>query len=136
MKLDIDRKKIIIIADDDDDSYILEEIYLRKTDIKNQIIRFCDGEEMIDFLKQEEIKGDPLWEKYIILMDIRMPKIDGISVLEFMKKNSCLQKTPVIMVSASSNPNFIAQCRNLGCSDYFVKPFDFEKAKEIKNNYL
>jgi len=136
MKLNLGVEKTIIIVDDDDDSYFLEEIFLRKSDIKNNIIRFCDGEELLDFFRRETEKGCLDTANYVLLLDIRMPKTDGITVLSMIKHDAFLSRIPVIMVSASNNPKFIDTCINLGCSDYIVKPFDFKKAQIIKNCYL
>ena len=66
----------------------------------------------------------------VILMDIRMPKIDGIEVLRRIKNDPLLKKIPVIMITTTGNPEDVDLCHNLGCSMYVVKPVEYESFVE------
>ena len=90
------------------------------------ILLFSDGQEILDFLftpdtgmRLEETK------KYILLLDIRMPKVDGLEVLKKIKADQNLRKIPVIMLTTTSDAGMIKQCYELGCSYYMVKPVDY-----------
>lgn len=123
------RKEIhIIIAEDDDGHAALINKNLRRAGIENDIIRFADGQQVLDFLFR---KGDGPHRKagdsYLLLLDIRMPKVDGIEVLRQLKADEELRKIPVIMVTTTDDPREVEHCHLLGCSNYITKPVDYEK---------
>ena len=64
---------------------------------------------------------------YILLLDIRMPKTDGVEVLRQVKEDENLRKIPVIMVTTTDDPREIDRCHALGCSNYITKPIDSEQ---------
>jgi CheY-like chemotaxis protein len=119
---------VIIIAEDDEGHATLITRNLRKAGVMNQILHFVNGAEVLDFLLK---KGDgPHRETgipYLLLLDIRMPKIDGVQVLGEIKKNEELKKMPVIMVTTTDDPREIKNCHELGCNCYIAKPVDYEK---------
>lgn len=118
----------ILIAEDDEGHAQLVEKNLRRAGIKNRIHRFKDGQEILDFLFE---KGDgPKRDHgipYLLLLDIRMPKVDGISVLKQIKTDEELKKIPIIMVTTTDDPKEIERCHALGCSSYVTKPIDYDK---------
>lgn len=118
---------VIILAEDDEGQANLIIKSLRRTGITNKILHFKDGQETLDFLMG---KGDgPHREKdtsYISLLDINMPKVDGIEILRQIKYDK-LRKMPVIMITTTDDPGEIERCYELGCSNYIVKPVNYEK---------
>ena len=68
---------------------------------------------------------------YLLLLDIRIPKMDGIEVLRQVKQDEELRKLPVIMLTTTDDPREVEVCHNLGCSNYIVKPVDFDKFAEV-----
>ncbi len=117
----------ILISEDDRGHFILMKHCLRNAGIDNEIVWLCDGQETLDFLFTHD--GQPNLQpadKYILLLDIRMPKIDGIEILEEIKKDDRLDHLPVVIVTSSDNPDNIRRCRDLGCDGYIVKPLDEE----------
>ncbi len=62
---------------------------------------------------------------YLLLLDIRMPKVDGVEVLRIIKEDSELSKMPVIMVTTTDDPREVNQCHKLGCSNYVTKPVEY-----------
>lgn len=118
----------VIIAEDDDGHAALIKKNLRRAGIENDIIRFADGQQVLDFLFEKgdgphRIHGDP----YLLLLDIRMPKVDGVEVLRQLKADKELRKIPVIMVTTTDDPREVEYCHMLGCSNYITKPVDSEK---------
>jgi CheY-like chemotaxis protein len=63
----------------------------------------------------------------VLLLDIRMPKVDGIQVLEQVKADPELRKLPVVMITTTDDPREVERCHSLGCSNYIAKPIDYEK---------
>ena len=73
-------------------------------------------------------------KQYILLLDIRMPKVDGLEVLKIIKKDQRLKKIPVIMLTTTSDTNMINQCYELGCSYYMVKPVNYHNFMDTVQN--
>jgi CheY-like chemotaxis protein len=121
----MDRDITILIAEDDRGHFILTQNYLRKSGIDNEIIWFPDGQQALDFFRdQNEQHQRAQGRKYILLLDIRMPKIDGIELLERIRQfSNDVCNTPVVIVSTSNAPRTIKRCEELGCIAYIVKPF-------------
>ncbi len=95
------------------------------------MIRFIDGKETWDFISGKE-KDTGLEENksYLLLLDINMPKMDGVEVLERIKSNDDLKDLPVIMLTTTDDPREVKKCYELGCNIYLNKPVDFFKFAE------
>jgi len=121
------KEGVILIAEDDDGHFELIKKSLQRAGICNEILRLADGQQTLDFLF---IKGDgPKRQnnrEYLLLLDIRMPKINGVEVLEKIKQDAELKKVPVIMLTITDDPDTIERCHSLGCSIYIVKPVGHE----------
>jgi CheY-like chemotaxis protein len=126
---------VILVAEDDDGHARLVEKNLRRANLHNPIQRFVDGQAILDFLflrgeNGQRISGMP----YLLLLDIRMPRVDGIEVLRQLKQHEELRKIPVIMLTTTDDPREVERCHAIGCSSYIVKPVNYEKfAEAIKN---
>ena len=122
------KEVIILIAEDDDGHATLIDRNLRRAGLLNEIIRFKDGQETLDFLFE---KGSGPHRKhetgYLLLLDIRMPKVDGIEVLRRVKADKGLKRLPIIMITTTDDPREIDKCHELGCSNYVTKPIEYEK---------
>ena len=118
---------IILVAEDDEGHANLIKKNLKRAGIINQILLFIDGQEILDFLfkKGTGPKLEP-GKAYILLLDIRMPKIDGVQVLAQIKADSTLKKLPVIMITTTDDPREIAKCHEIGCNNYITKPIEYE----------
>jgi CheY-like chemotaxis protein len=121
----------ILIAEDDMGHAALIQKNLRRAGINNEIIHFKDGQETLDFLY-----GDSAQQKfqngtsYLLLLDIRMPKADGVEVLRRVKEDQRLKKMPVIMITTTDDPREVAHCHELGCSNYITKPIEYDNFVE------
>ena len=125
------REVMILIADDDDGHARLIEKNLQRIGLHNSILRFENGQDILDFLFRRG-KGPKLTSEtaYLLLLDVRMPKVDGVEVLRQLKADANLRKLPVIMLTTTDDPREVARCHELGCSSYIVKPVDYEKFSE------
>ncbi|HNW43812.1 MAG TPA: response regulator [Elusimicrobiales bacterium] len=118
----------ILIAEDDDGHARLIQEHLKDAGVHNPIHRLRDGEETLAFLEKSGKDKD---HKYLLLLDIKMPGIDGIQVLKKLKADERLKTLPVIMVTTTDDPRDIEACYRAGCSNYLVKPVGFTAFAEM-----
>lgn len=120
------KEVVIIIAEDDLGHFVLTKRYLEGLGLCNEIIRLADGQAALDFfyMKTPHPKRDP-GKQYVLMLDIRMPGIDGVEVLETFQNDEKLKNVPVIMLTTTGNPHEIERCYGLGCSAYIVKPVTY-----------
>ncbi len=121
----------IILAEDDEGHALLIKRNLKRAGVVSPIIHFQNGEEVLQFFLGENAEYKQNNTRYIILLDIKMPKVDGIEVLEKLKAHSSTKKIPVIMITTTDIPHEIDICHSLGCNSYIVKPIDYKKFIEI-----
>src|ERR1051325_3915294 len=117
----------ILIVDDDEGHAILIRENLEAAGLTNRIDHFRDGQAILDFFAQRKSKPH---EIYLILLDIRMPKVDGIEVLRRMKASQELSKIPVIMLTTNDDMREVERCYGLCCNVYIQKPVDYERFAE------
>lgn len=119
---------VILLAEDDEGHSTRIKGNLMRAGISNQILSFNDGQEILDFLL---IDGPGPHRKpttpYLLLLDISMPKVGGVQVLEKIKRNPELQKMPIIMLTNADDHREVDRCHRLGCSNYMTKPIDYDK---------
>lgn len=118
---------VILIAEDDEGHAILIRKNLLRSKIANTILHFKDGQEVLDFLFQRTTPGRMPGTSYLLLLDIRMPKVDGLEVLRQIKQDPVLCKMPVTMLTTTDDPKEVAHCHELGCSNYITKPIEYDK---------
>lgn len=125
------KEVVIIIAEDDEGHAVLIKRNLKRAGITNDILHFKDGRETLDFLLR---RGDGPHRRaagsYLLLLDIRMPRIDGVEVLRQIKQHEDLRKIPVSMITTTDDPREVEKCHILGCSNYISKPVDYDKFVE------
>ncbi len=123
----MNKEVTILIAEDDEGHAGLIRKNLGRAGIVNPILHFSDGSAVINYLLRQ---GDgPHRESgmaYVLLLDINMPKMDGIEVLKLIKENPELRKLPVIMITTTDDPREVENCHHLGCSSYVAKPLEYE----------
>lgn len=126
------KEVVILIAEDDEGHAALIKKNLKRAGISNEIMHFRDGAEALDFLMGSNGGGPHRKPNiaYLLLLDIRMPKVDGVEVLRQVKGHEELRKMPVIMITTTDDPREIENCHTLGCSNYITKPIDYEKFVE------
>lgn len=123
----MNRLHTILIADDDDGHAFLIEDNLRRGGVTTDFLRFGDGQEALDFLfgRTTEPAFQPE-QTYLLLLDIRMPKVDGVEVLQQLKADPALRKLPIIMLTTTQDPREVDRCHQLGCNIYIHKPVSYE----------
>jgi len=122
------REVVIVIAEDDEGHATLIRKNLKRSGITNRILWLKDGQETLDFFFA---RGDgPHRETgtpYLLLLDLRMPKFDGVEVIRQLKRDSELRKIPIIVITTTDDPREVENCHSLGCSNYITKPIDYDK---------
>ena len=125
------RELEILVAEDDAGHARLVERNLSRAGLHNPIKRFAHGQAILDFLFRRGSGPQRQPNKpYLLLLDIRMPQVDGIEVLRQLKQDMELRKMPVIMLTTTDDPREVERCHAIGCSSYLVKPVAYEKFAE------
>ena len=119
--------EILLVEDNMDDAEMTIHA-LRKNNLTNKLIHVKDGEEALDFLfgTGNFIGRDVNLKPSLILLDLKMPKIDGLEVLEQVKSNEATKKIPVVILTSSKEDPDVSKCYELGANSYIVKPVEFE----------
>jgi CheY-like chemotaxis protein len=121
----------ILIVDDDEGHAILIHQNLEMSGLTNPIEHFRDGQAILDFFFERD--GKTARERrgpYLVLLDVRMPKVDGTEVLRRMKAHPDLKKLPIIMLTTTDDSREVERCYELGCNEYIQKPVDYDKFAE------
>ena len=119
--------EILLVEDNMNDAELAKRALL-KNKIANHIIHLKDGEEAMEFLfgtgryEGRDIENKPK----VILLDLKMPKVNGIEVLEQIKADNNTRTIPVVVLTSSKEHPDIEKCYRLGVNSYIVKPVDFE----------
>jgi len=115
----------IVLAEDDDGQASLVERNIRRAGFTNGFYRLKDGQEALDFFRGEgDYAGKPAPSTVVLLLDINMPRIDGIEVLKQLRATKETETVPVIMLTTTDNPKEIERCYQLGCNVYITKPVE------------
>lgn len=120
--------KPILLVEDNPRDIELTLAALEENRLANEVIVVRDGEEALDYLNRRGIfrlraEGNPA----VVLLDLKLPKIDGLEVLEQVKTNTSLQTVPVVMLTSSREEPDLTKSYKLGANAYVVKPVDFNE---------
>jgi len=117
----------IILAEDDDGHATLIQRNLERAGLANGFLRLKDGQEALEFFRGEgAYAGRPLDPSVLLLLDINMPRVDGVEVLRALKADPRTAVIPVIMLTTTDDPREVQRCYQLGCSVYVTKPVDYQ----------
>lgn len=102
---------------------------LKKHNVTNNIVWVKDGEEALDYLFRDVGNADKSVKKIpkVILLDLKMPKVDGLTVLKEIRAHKETKLIPVVIMTSSQEESDIAESYDLGANSYIVKPVDFKK---------
>lgn len=121
--------QILLVEDNEGDILLTLEAF-KELKVKNNIAVVKDGEEAIEFLKKQGQYAESIMP-HLILLDINMPKLNGIEVLDFIKKDEKLRKIPVVMLTTSSSDSDISECYEKSANCFITKPMDFGKFQSV-----
>jgi CheY-like chemotaxis protein len=120
--------KPIVLVEDNPNDLELTLVALEKARLANEVITLRDGVEAIEYLSctgrwHGREKGNPA----LVILDLKLPKRDGIEVLEYIKGEEALRMTPVVMLTSSRQEPDLQHCYELGVNAYVVKPLSFNE---------
>jgi CheY-like chemotaxis protein len=121
----------LLIADDDDGHAELIQDLLQEAGMSHPIVRCRDGQEMLDLLAGRGPRPLESGQRYLLMLDIRMPRVDGVEVLRRVKTDPRWREMPTIMLTTTDDPREIQTCYRLGCNCYIAKPVDFDRFAEV-----
>jgi two-component system response regulator len=113
--------EILLVEDNPNDAELAIRA-LKKNNLANNLVHLEDGQEALDYLYNEDNEMPKL-----ILMDVKMPRVDGIEVLRKLKSDEKRKVIPVVMLTSSKEDKDIIEAYNLGVNAYIVKPVDFDQ---------
>jgi CheY-like chemotaxis protein len=122
---------IILLAEDDEGHANLIQRNLKRAGIRNDVVHVKDGQEALDFLRRQGAHAArPPGGRLLLLLDINMPRIDGVEVLRQVKSDPATAMLPVIMLTTTDDPREVGRCYQLGCSVYITKPVQYDQFAE------
>jgi CheY-like chemotaxis protein len=122
-----DLKRILLAEDDPKDVELILSA-LEEHKLANEVVVVYDGSEALDYLHERgTFKGRPSGHPAVILLDLKMPKMDGIEVLQKIKADEGLKTLPVVVLTSSRESRDLDECYRLGVNAYVVKPVKFSE---------
>jgi two-component system, response regulator len=129
--IDIDVVEVLLVEDNPQDAELTIRA-LKRHHLANQLVHVEDGAEALDFLfargKYEGLKIDA--PPKVVLLDLKLPKINGLEVLRIMKTNERTRSIPVVVVTSSAEDPDVRTAYELGVNSYVIKPVQFEAFME------
>ncbi len=122
----------ILLVEDNPNDVELALHALKKNNLTNRIEVVRDGEEALEFIFGKGVNSDLPNEQRpkVILLDLKLPKVDGLEVLKRLKSDPQTRSIPVVMLTSSREERDIIESYRLGVNSYIVKPVDFEQFTE------
>lgn len=127
MEIEINGVEILLVEDSLRDAELTMRV-LRKSKVANQIVHVRDGQVALDWLfGVGQYAGRDINQRpKVILLDLKLPKVDGIEVLRAMRASEITRRIPVVVLTSSREQQDVVRSYDLGVNSYIVKPVDFE----------
>ena len=121
------KNKIILLVEDNPDDEELTLMALEKNNIMNEVVVAHDGQEALDLLLGDGPQSFTQRKVYpaIILLDLKLPKVDGLEVLQKIRADERTRLLPVVVLTSSTEDRDLLESYSLGCNSYVRKPVDF-----------
>jgi len=130
---------ILLVEDNPNDSRLMKRA-LQKIDLSPKIHLAKDGVEAVEFIDNYFNENDDICLPKFILLDLKLPRLDGLELLEIIKKNEVWAHLPVIIMTSSNEAVDIERAYKLGVNSYLVKPVNYEEfyktIRELTNYWL
>lgn len=128
---------IVLYVEDDEAHAEITKRNLNDSRVANKVIHLTDGQMALDYLFRQGEYSDAYNSPrpHIILLDLRLPKVDGLEVLKRIKDSSELKDIPVVILTTSNSEADIARAYTNNVNSYLVKPLDFKKFTELLDTF-
>jgi CheY-like chemotaxis protein len=117
--------KPILVVDDDSVDVMAAKRAMRDAGVENQVVHRENGEDALDYLRDSGSQ-----EPCLILLDLNMPKMNGIEFLRVVKDDESLRRIPVLVLTTSNEQSDVVTCFELGAAGYMLKSIDYEEFSE------
>jgi len=126
------KNKVILLVEDNPRDEALTMRALKKNNIANEVVIARDGVEALDYLFGTGMyEGrDPSVTPQVVMLDLKLPKVDGLQVLRELRENEITRRLPVVVFTSSSEEEDMIKSYDLGANSYVRKPVDFEQFSE------
>jgi two-component system, response regulator len=128
----------ILLVEDNSQEAELTIRALKKRTLANHFVHVHDGQEAVDFIfRRGSYKGKETYEMpKVVLLDLKLPKLDGIEVLRQLRADERTRLIPVVVLTSSREDRDVIEAYQIGANSYIVKPVDFEKFLEVVSNMI
>lgn len=124
----MDKLKRILLVEDNSKDIELTLAALEEHNLANEVMVLRDGVEALNYLRRRDsFATHPPGNPAVVLLDLKMPRLDGLQVLKEMKADECLKMIPVVMLTASREERDLIESYRGGVNAYMVKPIDFQQ---------
>ncbi len=118
---------VILLAEDDEGHAQLVKRNLARAGIANEIVHVTDGQQALEYIRREgPFAGREAGHQLLLVLDINMPRLDGIEVLAQLKSDPTTSLIPIVMLTTTDDPREIGRCYEAGCNVYITKPVDYQ----------
>lgn len=122
------KNKVILLVEDNPDDVRLTMRAFRKSNIINTLVVMNDGVQALNYLKTASASTDGSKElPAVILLDLKLPKMDGLELLQKIRSDQILRRLPVVILTSSKEEQDIIKSYDLGANSYIRKPVDFDQ---------
>jgi CheY-like chemotaxis protein len=128
-----DQDSVVVLVEDNEDHAELIKRILSEQVSPLRLIHLTDGQAVLDYLNREIPYTDPLSSPrpHLILLDLRLPKIDGLEIVRIIKRSKTLRSIPVVILTTSTAERDISRAYDNYVNSYLVKPVGFEQFREL-----
>jgi CheY-like chemotaxis protein len=120
--------KPILLVEDNPNDLELTLVALERSQLANEVIVLRDGAEALDYLFRRDAYADRVdGNPAVLLLDLKLPKVDGLQVLEAIRQSEDLRSIPVVMLTSSREEPDLSRAYQLGVNAYVVKPVEFKE---------
>ncbi len=117
---------IVMIEDDEGHARLIEK-NVRRAGVNNEIVPFTNGTGALDFILGADRSGEVSRDRYLlVLLDLNLPDMSGIDILEKIKGNDHTKRLPVVILTTTDDEREIQRCYDLGANVYITKPVDYD----------
>jgi CheY-like chemotaxis protein len=121
---------ILLVEDNEADAELALRAFRRRK-LSNPVYVARDGEEALDYVHRRGRFAGEAPVPSVILLDLRIPKVDGLEVLRHLKEDDIYRNVPVVVLTTSAEDRDVRRSYELGAASYIVKPVEFEKFQEV-----